>query len=125
MGGAAPPPPANISAGVQAPATAPLHRSAVAATTSVAPKKAASEGLEEKIGLKWFARIGITIVVLGIALLIASKWTAIPLVVRVLLIYAGSLVILGLGIFAERYDNYRVLGRSLIGGGCAAIFLAT
>src|SRR5260221_61798 len=125
IGGAAQPPPANISARVQTPTTAPLHRSAVAAPVPAASKKAASEGLEEKIGLKWFARIGITIVVLGIALLIASKWTAIPLVVRVLLIYAGSLGILGLGIFAERYENYRVLGRSLIGGGWAAIFLTT
>jgi len=125
IGAAAQPSPANISARVQAPATAPLHRGAVVAPSPVAPKKAPSEGLEEKIGLKWFARIGITIVVLGIALLIASKWTVIPLFVRVLLIYAGGLGILGLGIFAERYDNYRVLGRSLIGGGWATTFTIT
>src|SRR5258708_3688175 len=125
IGAAAQPSPANISARVQAPATHPLHRGAVVAPSPVAPKKAASEGLEEKIGLKWFARIGIIIVVLGIALLIASKWTVIPLFVRVLLIYAGGLGILGLGIFAERYDNYRVLGRSLIGGGWATTFTIT
>lgn len=80
--------------------------------------------LEEKIGKKWFALVGILAMVIGIGFFIKylSDSGYIGPIVRIMI---GILVSLGLIIFGqiiskrERYANW---GRVLIGGGLAAIY---
>ena len=81
--------------------------------------------LEEILGRNWFAKIGIILVVLGLA------WFGIQ-AVRLLgppgkdgLSYLASAALLGGGIFLERRERYRILGRTLIGGGWALLFFTT
>jgi hypothetical protein len=80
---------------------------------------------EEMLGAKWLPLLGIAAVVIGVGFLVGSKWTAFPNWLRVLILYAGGLALLAGGIFLERKGRYRVLGRSLIGGGWAVIALVT
>ena len=81
--------------------------------------------LEEILGRNWFAKIGIILVVLGLA------WFGIQ-AVRSLgpagkdgLSYLASIGLLGGGVFLERRERYRILGRTLIGGGWALLFFTT
>jgi Predicted membrane protein (DUF2339) len=81
--------------------------------------------MEEILGRNWFAKIGITLVVLGLA------WFGIQ-AVRQLgprgkagLSYLASFALLGGGVFFEKRERYRILGRTLIGGGWALLFFTT
>jgi hypothetical protein len=81
--------------------------------------------LEEILGRNWFAKIGIILVVLGLA------WFGIQ-AVRLLgplgkdgLSYLASFALLGGGVFFEKRERYRILGRTLIGGGWALLFFTT
>src|SRR5262249_22801676 len=73
----------------------------------------------------WFAKIGIILIVLGLA------WFGIQ-AVRLLgpsgkagLSYLASFALLGGGVFFEKRERYRILGRTLIGGGWALLFFTT
>lgn len=79
----------------------------------------------EIIGTKWLPKFGITILVVGAALYMASKWGQIPPVFRILVFYLLGAAMLALGVFLERKERYRVLGRVLIGGGWAITFFTT
>jgi hypothetical protein len=81
--------------------------------------------LEEMLGLNVFAKIGIVLLVLGLALLGRVALLAMGPAARVGLIYAAGGVLLGGGIWLERKERYRLLGRSGIGGGWALLFFTT
>ena len=87
--------------------------------------KKKSLSLEEALGTNWFPKLGITAVVIGIGLLVGASWGAFAPWLRVLILYCGGLGLLAGGIFLERKEQYRVLGRSVIGGGWAVTFLVT
>jgi hypothetical protein len=80
---------------------------------------------EEAFGTKWLPIIGITVIVLGVALAVGKYWGGIPHWGRALILYAGALALLGGGIFLEKKDRYATLGRGLIGGGWAILALVS
>src|SRR5215468_6211138 len=81
--------------------------------------------LEEAVGTNWAAKVGITLLVIGVAFLTRAVWGNIAPWLRVVILYSGSLGLLGCGIFLEKKERYRTLGRALIGGGWATTFLVT
>jgi Predicted membrane protein (DUF2339) len=108
----------------------PPQRSAQAA--AAAPARAAQpvvkkpkHSFEEAFWTKWAPIVGIAIVVIGIGFLVGSQWGRFPHVVRALIIYAGGFALLAGGVFLERKDRYKRLGRALIGGGWAVLALMT
>ncbi len=84
-----------------------------------------SSELEEKLGTNWLNKIGIVALVIGIALFLAYKFPTLSNPEKVGLGYFVSFAILGLGVYLERKDLYRVFARALIGGGWALVFFTT
>lgn len=91
------------------------------------PKKKITFSMEETFGRNWLPRLGITMLVVGVAMWAASKFGSLFLnpAVQVALCYLGGFAILAGGIFLERKENFRVLGRAMIGGGWAIVFFFT
>jgi Predicted membrane protein (DUF2339) len=98
---------------------------------SSAPKPTAQQrlksvfALEEKLGTNWLNKLGIIILVLGVALFGIYELGQLGPLGKVGLSYVVSLALLGGGIFLERRERYRVLGHTLIGGGWALLFFTT
>jgi hypothetical protein len=99
--------------------------------SNVPPRKTIAERLrtvlplEELLGMNLFAKIGIVLLVLGFALLGRVALVAMGPGERVALIYAVAGAMLGGGIWLERKERYRLVGRTGIGGGWALLFFTT
>lgn len=81
--------------------------------------------LEQFLGMNLFAKIGIVLLVLGLALLGRIALIAMGPAPRVALIYTIAAAMLGSGIWLERRERYQLLGRTGIGGGWALLFFTT
>lgn len=81
--------------------------------------------LEETLGKNWLNKLGITLLVLGIALFGIYEIGQTGPLGKVGASYAVALILLGGGIFLERRETYRLLGHTLIGGGWALLFFTT
>jgi hypothetical protein len=81
--------------------------------------------LEQFLGMNLFAKVGIILLVLGLALLGRMALIAMGPGLRVALTYGIAAAMLGGGIWLERRERYRLLGRAGIGGGWALLFFAT
>jgi Predicted membrane protein (DUF2339) len=81
--------------------------------------------LEETLGTNWLNKLGIVILVLGFALFGIYELGQLGPLGKVCLSCLVSLVLLGGGIFLEKRERYRILGRTLIGGGWALLFFTT
>lgn len=80
---------------------------------------------EELLGTRWLNRIGIVLIVIGLAYGGIKAFIHFPPFGRDLLMYAIALGLLGLGIFLEKRDRYRIFSYALIGGGWALLFFTT
>lgn len=78
--------------------------------------------LEETLGTNWLSKLGIIMVVLGIALFGIHELGEFGPLGKVILSCVASGVFLGGGIYLEKKDHYRILGRTGIGGGWALLF---
>ena len=77
---------------------------------------------EERIGVSWLNKLGVSILVLGIASFLGYHFTALGALGKVL---AGSLVALAMvagGAALERSERYRLAARGLIGGGWGLLY---
>lgn len=81
--------------------------------------------LEQALGTNWLNRIGIVLVVFGVAFGLAYEVTHLGPVGKVLLSFCISLLFLGGGLWLERKPQYRIFARAGIGGGWALGFLTT
>jgi len=79
-------------------------------------------GLEETLGTNWLNKLGIVMVVLGIALFGTYELGELGSSGKVALSCVVSAVLLGGGVYLEKKDRYRILGRTGIGGGWAVLF---
>ena len=70
-------------------------------------------------------KIGVFVVVIGLALLLNYAYTHIGPAGRVALSYTGALAMLVSGVWVERREQYRTFAYGLIGGGWAALYLTT
>ena len=81
-----------------------------------------SHDLEERLGTNWLNKLGIGILVLGIAFFLAYELKEFGPVGKVTIGWVTALVLLGGGIWLERKERYRILAWAGIGGGWALLF---
>ena len=92
---------------------------------SFADRFKSNRDLEETLGTNWLNKLGITLLVLGIASFLAYQLKTLGPAGKVLVGYVTSAIMLGVGVWFERRDRYRVLARAGIGGGWALLFFTT
>ncbi len=99
-------------------------RSAKAGPSWAAQLKSSLD-FEEILGTNWLNKLGIVILVLGVAFFLAYQIRTLGPAGKVLVGFVTGAVLLGAGVWAERHDRYRILARAGIGGGWALIFFTT
>jgi hypothetical protein len=81
--------------------------------------------IEETLGTNWLNKLGVSLLVLGIASFLAYQLKTLGPAGKVLVGYVTSAIMLGIGVWFERKDRYRILARAGIGGGWALLFFTT
>ncbi|MGE5327550.1 MAG: DUF2339 domain-containing protein [Deltaproteobacteria bacterium] len=84
-----------------------------------------SFSLEETLGTDWLNKLGIIILVIGIAFFLGYQIQRVGPAGKILTGYLVSLALMGLGVFYERRATWRILARAGIGGGWALAFFTT
>ena len=118
-----PPPPSAAPRPAVAPPAPTLH--AAASGPSFTERFKSSLDIEEALGTNWLNKLGIALLVLGLAFLLSLKLKTLGPAGKVMLGYVVSVVLLGIGIWFERSDRYRILARAAVGGGWALLFFTT
>jgi len=125
-----PPPTARVGAPSQQ-ATFRSSTPASAAPSSSVPAATAQQrmksvfALEEILGRNWLNKIGIVLIVLGVAWFGIKEFSQLGAFGKVVLSYLVSLALLGGGVFLERRERYRVFSYPCIGGGWSLLFWTT
>lgn len=86
-------------------------------------KRASS--IEERLGANWLAKIGIVMLVIGVAYFGIQELRTMGPVGIAFVSYLVSFVLLIGGIFLEKNQSYQLLGKLGIGGGWAVLFWTT
>ena len=81
--------------------------------------------MEETLGTNWLNKLGIIILVVGVALFGIYELSAMGPGGKAFISFLASVLLLGGGIFLEQKETYRVLGRTFIGGGWALLFFSS
>ncbi len=92
---------------------------------SLAARLKSSLDIEEMLGTNWLNKLGIVILVLGVAFFLAYQLKALGPAGKVLVGFVTAAVILGAGVWFDRGERYRILARAGIGGGWALSFFTT
>ncbi len=134
----APPAPATPPPPPAARVTGPTEHAAFRASTPAVhppdtsiPKATSQErmksvfALEEILGRNWLNKIGIVLIVLGVAYFGIKELGQLGPFGKVALSYVISLALLGGGIFLEKRERYRVFSYPAIGGGWSLLFWTT
>src|SRR6266699_1324712 len=118
-------PPPLISSSGAASIRPPSSRTTSQLPPSLAQHVKSSLDLEETLGTNWLNKLGIAILVLGVAFFLAYQLKTLGPAGKVLVGYAVGGLLLGAGVWFERHDRYRVLARAGVGGGWALLFFTT
>jgi Predicted membrane protein (DUF2339) len=81
-----------------------------------------ASAIEEALGANWFAKLGVGMTVIGVALLGMLVVQNLNPAGRALIVFGVAAVLLAGGILLEKREKYRLLGRGGIGGGWALLF---
>jgi uncharacterized membrane protein len=92
---------------------------------SLADRFKSALDLEEMLGTNWLNKLGIALLVLGIAFFLAVELKTLGPAGKVLVGFVTATVILGAGVWFDRRERYRILARAGIGGGWALLFFTT
>ena len=79
-------------------------------------------GLEERLGTNWLNKVGIVLLVLGMAFLLSTLMQTLGPAGKVLIGFAVGGALLAAGVIFEKREQYRILSRAGIGGGWALLF---
>ena len=81
--------------------------------------------MEEVLGTDWLNKIGMSILVIGVALFLAYEMRELGPAGKVFVGFAVSGALLGAGFFFERREQWRILARAAMGGGWALLYFTT
>jgi uncharacterized membrane protein len=81
--------------------------------------------IEEMLGTDWLNKLGIALLVLGVAFFLAYQLKTMGPVGKILVGLVTAAVMLSAGVWFEHRDRYRILARAGIGGGWALLFFTT
>ena len=96
--------------------------SASSATTG---KKRNWADMEETLGANWLNKIGTAAFVIGVALLLNYSMHYLGPAGKIVLGYALSAMLLGIGVWGETKQRYRIAARAVLGGGWALAYFTT
>ncbi len=88
-------------------------------------KQVGDEGWEAMVGGSWLNKVGVLVLVIGIALLLGYEFGRVGPAGRVAIGLGVSLILLIGGVVLERRPVYAIFARGLIGGGWAALYFTT
>lgn len=88
-----------------------------------ASKRAAS--LEERLGANWLNKLGIVILVFGVAFFLAYQLKNLGPLGKIVVGFAVSATLLAGGLILEKRNKYQIFARAGIGGGWALTFFTT
>jgi len=88
-------------------------------------KQVGDQGWEAMVGGSWLNKVGVLVLVMGIALLLAYEFARVGPAGRVAIGMGVSLTLLIGGVLIERRPVYAIFARGLIGGGWAALYFTT
>jgi uncharacterized membrane protein len=125
-----PPPPVSVVLPVPEPIPVPAPEPIRVAAPAVAPYQPVAadatdttmDDWETRIGGNWLNKVGVLIVVVGIALFVAYSFTQMGPSGRVAIGFAAGVVMIAAGWCLERREQTRMFGRGLTAGGWAAIY---
>ncbi len=106
-------------------AAAAFQEQAAQQASAAAEKKERQFSLEQTLGANWLNKIGIAILVIGLAFFLAYKLQTWGPGGKVLCGFAVSFALLGGGVWLERKPTYRIFARGGIGGGWALAYFTT
>jgi uncharacterized membrane protein len=107
-------------------ASPPLSAYRVSASRSTLQQRMKTvSAIEETLGTNWLNKLGIIILVVGVALFGIYELGALGPLGKVGISYLASAFLLVGGIYLEKNERYRLLGRTAIGGGWALLFFST
>ena len=81
--------------------------------------------MEETLGANWLNKIGTAAFVIGVALLLNYSMHYLGPAGKIVLGYVLSATLLGIGIFGETKERYRIAARAVLGGGWALAYFTT
>lgn len=81
--------------------------------------------IEEVLGTNWLNKLGVIILVIGVALYLAYELRTVGPAGRILVGMVVSGAMLGAGVFFERREKWKILARAGISGGWALLFFTT
>src|SRR6266480_3394200 len=110
--------PPGVAARVSAPPPIAAYRAPARKPTLQQRMKTVS-AIEETLGTNWLNKLGIIILVVGVALFGIYELGALGPLGKVGISYLASAFLLVGGIYLEKNERYRLLGRTGIGGGWA------
>src|SRR6266404_2618102 len=116
--------PPAVAARISSPSPAAALRVPAAKPTLQQRMKKVSS-MEETLGTNWLNKLGIIILVMGVALFGIYELQALGAAGKAGISYIAALALLGGGIFLEKRETYHLLGRTGIGGGWALLFFST
>jgi hypothetical protein len=89
---------------------------------SVPAPQRSSEEWEALVGGNWLNKLGVFVLVIGMALALGYSFAHMGPAGRVSIGLALSLAMLGTGAAVERREHYRTFARGLLGGGWAGLY---
>lgn len=105
--------------------SAPLFEQSAGTTADKQARAERALNLEERLGTNWLNKLGVVLLVLGVAFFLAWKLQTWGPAGKVLCGFAVSVTLLVGGVWLERKAMYRVFARAGIGGGWALMFFTT
>ncbi len=93
--------------------------------SEAAPAPVAAPTWEVEVGSNWLNKIGVLVVVIGLALGVSYSFTQLGPAGRVGVAYAMSFAMLGAGIAFARREQYRNYAYGLVAGGWAGLYFTT
>jgi hypothetical protein len=127
------PVPRVLDAGARIPPSVPASQapnifstaSGGSASSATTGKKRNWADVEETLGANWLNKIGTAAFVIGVALLLNYSMHYLGPVGKIALGYVLSATLLGIGIFGETKERYRIAARAVLGGGWALAYFTT
>jgi len=81
--------------------------------------------MEEMLGANWLNKLGVIILVIGVALFLAYQLKTLGPAGKILVGYVVGTALLAAGLLFEKREPYRILARAGIGGGWALLYSTT
>jgi hypothetical protein len=78
--------------------------------------------LEQMLGTNWLSKIGVAVLVLGIAFFLAWRLREVGPLGKVLTGVVVSAILLACGIWGDRHERYALLGRAALAGGWSLLY---